>query len=144
PFGPYGPDDRPERLIPYVINELTAGRHARVSHGEQVRDYSHVDDHVRAMLLAASRALPDAQAIFNIGSGRPSTVRELVETIAIEIGGDALARVDFDALPPRADDPPEMYADVSKAREVLGFVPRVDIVDGLRQTIASYRPAVIS
>src|SRR5262249_15299048 len=52
PFGPYGAGDRPERLIPYVIARLLAGERAEVTRGDQLRDYSHVDDHVSAMLLA--------------------------------------------------------------------------------------------
>lgn len=139
PFGPYGANDRPERLIPYVIRQLLAGGHAQISRGDQVRDYSHVDDHVRAMRRAADAALPEPVVVYNVGSGRPVRVRELVEIIAREIGGGADRRVAFGDRPLAAYESPEMYADVAAATRDLGYVASIGLADGLRQTIASYR-----
>jgi nucleoside-diphosphate-sugar epimerase len=137
PFGPFGPGDRDERLIPYVIQRLVDGQRADVSSGTQLRDYSHVDDHVAALMLAGSRPLPAPVVVYNVGSGRPITVRALIETIADEVGGDAAARLDFGARPLRGDDPPEMYADITAISGDLGFAPRVGLREGLRRTIAA-------
>jgi nucleoside-diphosphate-sugar epimerase len=143
PFGPYGPGDRPERLIPYVIGRLLAGERADVSSGVQVRDYSHVDDHVTAMLLAGARPLPSPVAVYNVASGRPITVRALLETIAEEIGGDAPRRLAFGARALGAHEPQEMYADVSAIGRDLGFRARIELRDGLRRTIAAARAALV-
>src|SRR5262249_24357299 len=144
PFGPYGPGDRPERLIPYVIGQLVAGERAAVTRGNQLRDYSHVDDHVRAMMLAAIRPLHTPTAIYNVGSGRPIRVKELVEAIARAVGGDALDRVDFGARQVNAQEPLEMYADIAAITRDLGYAPRVDLAEGLRRTIDGYRTAAAS
>jgi nucleoside-diphosphate-sugar epimerase len=139
PFGPYGDGDRPERLIPYIIHRLLAGERAELSAGDQVRDFSHVDDHVSAMLLAATATLPSAIVVYNVGSGQPITVRRLAETIAEEVGGDAPLRLAFGARTRRAGESLEMYGDVSAIARDLGFRVRIDLRDGLRRTIAAAR-----
>jgi nucleoside-diphosphate-sugar epimerase len=138
PFGPFGPNDRPERLIPYVVQRLVDGQRAEVSGGTQLRDYSYVDDHVAALMLAGSRPLPAQVAVYNVGSGRPTAVRAVIEAIADEVGGDAVARIDFGARPIHDAEPPEMHADITAIARDLGFAPRVDLRDGLRRTIAAY------
>ena len=144
PFGPYGPDDRPERLIPSVIQRLVSGQRAPVSAGDQLRDYSYVSDHVRALLLAGSSKLPRPVAVYNVGTGTPITVKALVETVAREVGGDAPGRVDFGARPLGPHEPPEMYADASSIARDLGYTTAVDLRDGLRRTIAAYRAHALS
>ena len=107
--------------------------------GEQLRDYSYVDDQIRAMLLAATRPLPRIAPVYNIGSGRPIRVRALLEAIARAVAPESIARIDFGARGARAGDPPEMYADVSAAARELEFTPRVSLEEGLRRTVAAYR-----
>jgi nucleoside-diphosphate-sugar epimerase len=109
-----------------------------VSGGTQLRDYSYIDDHVAALMLAGSRPLPAQVAVYNVGSGRPIAVRALIAAIADEVGGDAAARIDFGARPLHDAEPPEMHADITAISRDLGFAPRVDLRDGLRQTIAAY------
>ena len=138
PFGSFGPGDRAERLIPYVIARLVSGARAVVSSGGQVRDYSYVDDHITAMLLAGGQPLPDPVAVYNVGSGRPITVRQLLDGVAREIGDGAIDRIDFDARPIASHEPPEMYADISAIVRDLGYIPAQDLSDGIRRTVASY------
>jgi UDP-glucuronate 4-epimerase len=140
PFGPYGPGDRPERLVSYVVQRLLAGEKAEVTAGDQLRDYSYVGDHVNALLLAATRPLPCIAPIYNIGSGRPIRVRALVDAIAAAIGPSAAGRLVL-ARPYRRDDPPEMYADIGAATRDLGYTPAVSLDEGLQRTIDAYRMA---
>src|SRR5207249_3228502 len=105
PFGPYGPGDRPERLIPYVVSRLIVGEAADVSDGDQLRDYSFVDDHIRALLLAATRPLSRVAPVYNIGSGGPIRVRALLEAIAAAVGEGAAGRPGFGARPHRRAEP---------------------------------------
>jgi nucleoside-diphosphate-sugar epimerase len=139
PFGPYGPRDRPERLIPYVVSRLIAGEPAEVSDGDQLRDYSFVDDHVRALLLAGTRPLSRVAPVYNIGSGEPIRVRALLEAIAAAVGEGAAGRLVFGARPHRRDDPREMYADASLAARELGYTPAISLPEGLSRTVAWYR-----
>lgn len=139
PFGPYGPSDRPERLIPYVVERLLSDATVDVTAGDQLRDYSYVDDQVRALLLAATTEPRSVAAVYNIGSGQPIRVRSLLELVAQTVAPDALKRIAFGARPYRADDAPEMYADVTAARRDLGYSPAIGLEEGIRRTVAWYR-----
>jgi nucleoside-diphosphate-sugar epimerase len=141
PFGPYGPDDRSERLVPHVIDGLLSGGRVATTSGQQRRDHSHVSDHIRALMLAGTRTLADLPAVFNVGTGRPIRVRDLIETIATVIGDGALARVDFGAVPLRPNDLSDMFADTTAARRLLGYEPAMALEDGLSRTIAWHRTA---
>jgi nucleoside-diphosphate-sugar epimerase len=141
PFGPYGPGDRRERLVPFVSDGLLSGGCVAVTSGAQRRDYSYVADQVRALILAGTRTLANLPAVFNIGAGRPITVRTLVEAIAAAIDDGALARVDFGAMATAPHDRTDMFADTSAARELLGYEPAVTLEDGLMRTVAWHRAA---
>jgi nucleoside-diphosphate-sugar epimerase len=141
PFGPYGPADAPGRLVPQVIAALLEGRDVAVTAGEQLRDYLHVDDHVRAFLLAATRELPRTGEVYNVGSGESVTVRALCELVAGAVGAGARGRIRFGALPYRSDEVWEMVADIGAARRDLGFEPRVPLPEGIARTVAWYREA---
>ncbi|MDX1997665.1 MAG: NAD(P)-dependent oxidoreductase [Thermoanaerobaculia bacterium] len=139
PFGPYGPGDVSDRVIPAVVARLLAGDPVDTTAGKQRRDFLHVDDHVRGFLLAATVALPSTGRIYNLGSGQPRTLRQVLELAAQAVGDGALERVRFGALPYRATEVWEMCADISAARTELGFEPRIDLAAGLADTVAWHR-----
>lgn len=142
PFGPYGPADSSDRVVPHVIETLLAGREVAVTLGEQLRDYAYVDDHVAAFLLAATRPLPETGAVYNVGSGEVIRLRDLLEAIARAVGGvggDALDRVLFGAVPYRDSEVWEVCCSIEAARRDLGYEPRVPLDEGLRRTVAWYR-----
>jgi UDP-glucose 4-epimerase len=93
--------------------------------GRQRRDFTHVRDAVRANLLAMDCAIADGRAL-NIGRGRNLSVIE----IAAMIGGPTIH------LERRPGDPQDTLADITQAREVLGWTPEVATEDGLRELIA--------
>ncbi|HZP44580.1 MAG TPA: NAD-dependent epimerase/dehydratase family protein [Candidatus Binataceae bacterium] len=94
--------------------------------GEQTRDFTHVRDVVRANLLAMDSAIADGRAI-NIGRGENVSVRR----IAAMVGGPLVH------LEPRPGDARDTLADISQAREILGWVPEVSIEEGIRELQAS-------
>ena len=145
PFGPYGPADSTERVVPHVIATLLAGREVAVTAGEQRRDYAFVDDHVDAFLLAATRPLPTGDegaengAIYNIGSGQVIQLRDLLTAIADAVGGDAPQRLRLGAIPYRPGEVWEMCCDISAARRDLGYAPKVSLKEGIERTVRWYR-----
>jgi len=132
-FFVYGPHEREGRLGASVIGSLLAGRPVKTTHGRQIRDFSHVAD-----IGAAFAALLDAEATgaVNLGSGRPTAVREIIEEIARIVGLPEL--VAFGALPLAPDEPPLLVADVRRLRDEVGFTPDFDLAAGLRQTVAAF------
>jgi len=97
----YGEGEDERRLVPYLRRQLEAGEEALLTEGRQVRDYLDVEDAGREI---AEVALGRRDGAVNICSGKPTTVRELVERIADEYGRRDLLR--FGARPDNRFDPP--------------------------------------
>lgn len=96
--------------------------------GSVARDYFHIDDLVRAVSAAIERQTPSS--IYNIGSGTPRTLVELLDAI-----GRVTGRVpDVRFLPARNFDVPINYLDITRARDELQWQPQVSLEDGLRRT----------
>jgi UDP-glucose 4-epimerase len=98
--------------------------------GSQTRDFVHVHDIVEAILASVRSA--DAQGqIFNIGSGKPTSINELAKTI-LELAGSDLP-IQYEK--PRVGDIKDSYGDISKAKKNLGYIPRVGLREGLKGLI---------
>jgi len=134
-FNAYGPGQHlPPVHAPVVPNFLRQAvqEGTLVVHGDgsQTRDYVYVDDVVEAMLAAATASDVD-QTIINVGSGRETSVRELVRLV-LEVTGTQPEVV----YNPRADGgPARLCADIRLATEKLGYRPRVSLEEGLRLTL---------
>jgi len=133
----YGPRQDPlgeAGVIAIFCGKLVEGGQPTVfGDGLQTRDYVYVGDVVAANLAAADS---DAGGSFNIGLGVQSTVLDLVEILA-RIGG----RPDFEAehAPERPGEIMHIALDASRAREVLGWEPQVQLEEGLERTLASMK-----
>jgi UDP-N-acetylglucosamine/UDP-N-acetyl-alpha-D-glucosaminouronate 4-epimerase len=133
-FNVFGPRQDPRSqyaaVVPLFVTAIAAGRPVTVfDDGEQSRDFTYIDNIVAANLLAADAG--DASGrIFNISSGAPATVNELAEAIGRLLGKP----VEREYQPPRAGDLRNSWADVTAARDALGYEPSVSLEDGLRRT----------
>ena len=133
-FTVYGPAQRPEMAIHLFTRKLANGEPIRMfGDGDSRRDYTYVDDVVDGVLAAHDLA-PDFE-IFNLGGADTTRLGDLVTWIAEELGVEAI----IDRQPNQPGDVPITYADVSKARELLGYNPQVPIREGLRRFVAWYR-----
>ncbi|MDZ7687781.1 MAG: GDP-mannose 4,6-dehydratase [Halobacteriales archaeon] len=137
-FNVYGPRQDPEgeyaAVIPKFVTLMDEGRRPTVyGDGEQTRDFVYVGDVVEANLRAAES---DYHAgVVNVASGERVSVNQLVEVLN-EVLGTELEPVYED---PRPGEVRHSVADVSKAREMLGFVAETGMVEGLRETVADMR-----
>jgi nucleoside-diphosphate-sugar epimerase len=133
-FNVFGPRQDPRSqyaaVIPLFVTAIAAGEPVTIfDDGEQSRDFTYIDNVVAANLLAAEA--PGASGrIFNVSAGAPASVNELAERIGQLLGKP----VERTHLPPRPGDVRRSWADVSAAREVLGFEPSVSLEEGLRRT----------
>jgi UDP-glucose 4-epimerase len=128
-FGPrQDPTSQYAAVVPRFITSIAEGRPVPIhGDGSQSRDFTYVANVVDANVLAAD-AHDVNGAVLNVATGRRATVTELAETI-----GEILGRpVEKAFLPDRAGDVRDSWADISLARELLGFEPRVGLEDGLR------------
>ena len=104
--------------------------------GEQARDFTFIDDVVEANIRAALAPERAAGRVVNVAGGRkPTSVNRLLELIAAEIGVEPKPTHD----PATEGDIRLSEADVSLARELIGYEPSVEIQDGVRRTVAWFR-----
>jgi len=139
-FNVYGPRQEPEgpyaAVIPRFFAAALAGRPATIyGDGTQSRDFTFVAEAVDANLLAAGAPAAAAGRVYNVASGRRTTVLELARRVAETVGG-APAPV-HEA--PRPGDVSHSLADLSRAREELGYEPRYGLVEGLAASLEHYR-----
>ncbi|MFF3263899.1 UDP-glucuronic acid decarboxylase family protein [Streptomyces sp. NPDC002932] len=133
-FNSYGPDMRDDdgRVVPTFIKQALAGTPLTVmGDGSQTRSLCYVSDTVRGILAlaASSESTP-----VNIGNPHEITMRELAGHVLGLTG--SVSPVQYVEAHP--DDPQRRRPDISKARRVLGWEPRVPLFDGLKETIESF------
>lgn len=103
--------------------------------GRQSRDFIHVSDIVQGILLALDTDGVEND-LFNIGTGRSLSVMDVARTLADEIG----IAIEPEVIGQyRAGDIRHCYADISKIRRILGYEPRVQFEDGMRELVANIR-----
>ncbi len=129
-FTVYGPRQRPDMAFQCLIHAaLTRSKFVLYGDGEQRRDFTYVQDVVSAFLLAAKISGP-FQA-FNIAGGGIVSMNEAISLVE-ELTGDS---IDVDRVRPQTGDVRNTGADLSKSRDVLGYVPRVSLCEGLKAQV---------
>ncbi len=130
-FTVYGPRQRPEMAITLFTRAVLAGQPITMfGDGSMRRDYTHVDDIVRGILAAVERS-PVGFRAYNLGSSSPVDLRELVQAIGEASGKTPV--VQQAAVP--LGDVEATFADVTRAREELGWEPTTALRDGLRSVV---------
>ena len=141
-FNVYGPRQDPKSeyaaAIPRFTTRLLQGQRPIVfGDGLQTRDFVHISDVVRANLLAATSDKAPGEVV-NVASGVSSSLIDLIATLKQVIGSSA-AGLEIEHQAPRAGDLRESSADISKARAVLGYEPRVQLKEGLAGVVEFFR-----
>jgi UDP-glucose 4-epimerase len=137
-FGPRQAPDSPYSgvMAKFIRMMLQNDQPVIYGDGTQSRDFNYIENVVQANLKAASApAEKVAGRVFNIACGAPHTLNETYNLLAEMLDYKNPPQYG----PPREGDIQHSYADISAAREALGYDPRVDYVEGLRRTVAWYR-----
>jgi len=134
-FAAYGPGDNPNWLIPSLIIRMSAGERPRLTAGTQKWDYLFIDDAAEAILAIASRE--GAEGIFNLGSGQPAPVRQVVEMIRDRVAPGL--KLVFGEVPFGPDQIMHMEANIDRLRQVADWTPAIDLQQGLTRTIEALR-----
>ena len=129
-FNIFGRYEKPSRLLPYLVAELSQGRPAEVSHGDQVRDFNDVDDIAEAFALALRAQESACGALYHVGSGRATAVREFALAVADVAGDPELIRFGAGETPDQ--DLPALVAEPDRARRVLGWQPESSLEERVR------------
>jgi len=146
PVNLYGENDNfnPEtsHVIPALIKKCVEAVANHASYievwgtGEATREFLHVDDAARGIVLAAEKY--DGAEPVNLGANHEISIRELVGIIARE--SNFTGEIRWDATKP--DGQPRRALDTTRARELFGFTAEVDLIEGLRKTINWYKASL--
>jgi UDP-glucuronate 4-epimerase len=134
-FTVYGPRQRPDLAIHSFARRMLAGEPITLyDGGSGSRDYTYVDDVVDAFIRLIDA--PAAYVLVNVGGHSPVTTSELVDRLENALDVRAIR----EAAPAQPGDVPATYADITRARELLGWEPRVGLDEGLAHFGAWLRP----
>lgn len=135
-FNSYGPRETHPYIIPEIISQLTRTNALSLGDTSVSRDFTYVEDTVRAFLLAGQK--PElAGEVMNIGSGKNTEIRELIYIIA-ELLGIRDVQVFSDLQKFRPAEVPHLRANATKAKNLLNWTPKVPLKEGLAKTIKWY------
>lgn len=138
-FTVYGPRGRPDMMAYKVLTNIFTGADVPIyNNGQMHRDWTYIDDIVAGVVAASERSL--GFEIINLGRGEPVLLAEFVGMI--EDLADKKARLTPAPMPDA--DVPYTFADTSKAREKLGYEPRVSVAEGVRRLWSWYRDEVLT
>lgn len=126
-FNVIGPGDETPHLLPVILRAIRAKREVVLGNPDSVRDYVFVDDVVKAMLALINSDI--SGEAFNVGSGKATSVRTLVETVRAIVPSFSYR---FSEAKLRKRDSAFVCANIDKISRVLPWRPQVDLVEGLR------------
>ena len=134
-FTVYGPRQRPDLAIHKFASLISEGRSIPVfGDGTTRRDYTYVDDIIDGVVAAINYDKSNYEVI-NLGESRTVELRELIALLEKELDAHAI----IDRQPAQPGDVPQTFADISRARKLLGYNPQVQIEDGLRRFVDWFR-----
>jgi UDP-glucuronate 4-epimerase len=130
-FTVYGPRQRPDLAIHKFARLISDGKPIPVfGDGTTRRDYTYVDDIIDGVTVAMNYDQSDYEVI-NLGESRTVELRELIALLEKELDAHAV----IDRQPPQPGDVPQTFADIAKARKLLGYNPQTQIEEGLRRFV---------
>ena len=134
-FTVYGPRQRPDLAIHKFAKLISTGKAIPVfGDGTTRRDYTYVDDIIAGVIAAISYDKTNYE-VFNLGESRTIELRELIALLENELDTQAI----IDHQPMQPGDVPQTFADIHKARRLLGYNPQTQIEDGIHKFIQWFR-----
>ncbi|HXH34717.1 MAG TPA: NAD(P)-dependent oxidoreductase [Plantibacter sp.] len=132
-FFTFGPGEQPTRVVAAVARAIALGEQVECSSGSQIRDFLYVED-----LAAAFAALTDSPVAgaLDVGSGEPTTLREVLERLEAVTGRQGSVRY---GTAPHREEPPRIVADTRRLREEVGWRPAHRLEAGFLRTVEWWR-----
>lgn len=140
-FTVYGPWGRPDMALYIFTRAIVSGQPIDVfNNGEMWRDFTYIDDIVSGLLAALDRPPVGSETepphrVYNLGNHRVEKLTDLIDTLEAELGLSAIRQL----KPMQPGDVPSTYADIESSRKDLGFEPKTNLAEGIRNFVAWYR-----
>ena len=133
----YGPKQDVNRFLPIIIKGCIKNKKFPCSQGAQLRDFTHINDVVDAILKSLTNKNARGQ-IINIGSGEPKVIKNVIEKVKkISKGG----KPQYGMFKLRKFDIPKLYPSIQKVKNTINWKPKISFDRGLKKTINFYRYA---
>jgi UDP-glucuronate 4-epimerase len=137
-FNVYGPRLRPELALAVFTRSMLEGRPLPLfGDGSVLRDFTHVSDVCKGVAAAMNAPNISGESI-NLGHDQPITIRRLIEFIEAAAGVKAV----IEHHAPRTEDMPLTHADLTKARRLLGYEPKIEIEVGVREYVQWFQEQI--
>ncbi len=132
-FLTYGPGQSVNRLIPNIITQGVKYGSVNTTHGSQIRDFCFIEDVIEGLIkiIICDKAVG---RIFNIASGKPVTVKNIIQIISYKIG----FKVNYGALLQKKGESKYQVADITLSKKILKWQPKTSLEEGLTKTIKSF------
>jgi len=133
-FNVYGPAGRPDMMPMLLMHATQSGKQMKLFNGGDIsRDWTYIDDTVDGVIAALDTPL--GYEVINLGVGNPIKLIDFVEIIE-EVSGKEINKISVETPP---SDPPITYCNNQKARDLLGFDPKITVQEGLYKTWEWFR-----
>jgi len=134
-FTVYGPRHRPVLAIHKFARLISSGKSIPVfGDGSTRRDYTYIDDIISGVVGAIHYTTSDYE-VFNLGESRTVELNELIALLEKELDTHAV----IERLPAQPGDVPQTFADITKARQLLGYNPQTQVEDGIRRFVEWFK-----
>ena len=133
----YGPKQDINRVIPITIKNALLDKKFNCSSGLQFRDFIFIDDVINAILKTLKNKKTNGE-IINIGTSKPVKIKDLIIRICFLVGS---GKPIFGKIKLRKDEIRYLYPNISKAKKILKWMPKISLNTGLKRTIKFYKNA---
>jgi nucleoside-diphosphate-sugar epimerase len=132
-FNVFGPYEERRRLLPHLVGQWRLGLPAQLTHGDQIRDFNHVDDIAEAYRLALLAPASACGRVYHVGSGRGTSVRAFADMVAAVMG--VTGEIEFNSRETRDRDIPALVSDPRLAIDKLSWQARADLEVRIRDAV---------
>lgn len=133
PFAAYGPFEEPGRLVPDIIAACLQQKELKLSSPASVRDFIYTDDLFDGYLAAIEHIQKVTGEVFNLGGGKQYTIGQVVDAVK-QLTGSAVNPI-YGSMEKAQTEPATWQADISKAKQLLGWQPKHTLESGLQKNI---------
>jgi NAD dependent epimerase/dehydratase len=134
PFNTYGPRQSARAVIPTIVTQALARETVELGATTPTRDFLYVEDTARGMVRCAE-AEGVVGEVINLGTGTEVSIAEVAERVMRLLGRDVPVELDENRLRPQDSEVERLVANTTKARELLGWEPSVELDEGLQRTV---------
>ena len=130
----YGPNQDENRLIPTLIKNCIKGNSFKTTSGKQYRDFIYIEDVIN-IIIKALNSKKGSGEIYNLGTGKPTRVKEVIETVRKEIN---FGKPQIGAIKMRKDEIIKLYPNINKIKKDFNWKPKTKFFKGINLTIKKF------